>query len=314
MNRFSTIYLSRVAVSMLTLFLLLVVPVAAEKAGQPGALEHQKLTGVITTIKSGVIFVKTPVGQVSFSSKFAVKGGLADAQVGDQVTLFISANNTVIDVHKKGEAEPTHRLVTGNLTYTSDLKNEIKLWTPQGEKTFSVERGKSKLSAIKAGEPVTVELNKAGDVIDIHRLQITMQPTPSAVEQAGSRLKLSGEVTKVKSGIVFVKTPVGEMRFGAEMKMKDLKVGDAVIMDINENNVVIDVHKKGEPAPVHRFITGKLVYTSDQKTEIKLWTPQGENSFPVVRGKAKLSAIKEGTPITVELNQAGEVIDVRKAG
>ncbi len=306
------------ATCALALSLVLIAPVTSALAEQPGqpstAASHEKLTGVISKIRSGVIFVKTPVGQVSFGSKFAAKGGLADAQVGDEVTMWVNENNIVIDVHKKGETEPVHRLVTGNLTYTSDLKTEIKLWTPQGEKTFSVERGKSKLPAIKEGEPVTVELNKAGEVIDIHRLKLSIQATPSAGQRAGSRMKLAGEVTKIKSGMVFVKTPASEVRFGAEMGMKDLKVGDAVIMEINENNVVIGVHKKGEPTPVHRFITGNLVYASDQKTEVKLWTPEGEKTFSVVRGKSKLSPIKEGALITVELNEAGQVIDVRKAG
>ncbi len=64
---------------------------------------------------------------------------------------------------------------------------------------------------------------------------------------------------------------------------------------------------------VHRLITGKLTYTSGDKKEIKLMTPEGERSFPVQEGERPLSTIEAGTPITVELNKAGNVIDLRKA-
>ena len=42
-------------------------------------------------------------------------------------------------------------------------------------------------------------------------------------------------------------------------------------------------------------------------------TPEGERSFPVQEGESTLSTIEAGTPITVELNKAGNVIDLRKA-
>lgn len=313
-NSRSNINLLRHAV-VLALLLVPAVPAAAFHPEESASALHQKLTGVVSKITDGVVFVKTPVGQVSFGANFAARGGFADAQVGQEVTLWISGNNTVLDVRKKGEAEPVYRLMTGDLLFTSDLKDEILLRTPEGEKQFPVERGKSKLSAIMAGEPVTVELNQAGDMIDIHRgVEMTIEVAPSATEQAGSHMKLTGEVTKIRSGMAFVKTPVGWATFGPEMGLTDIRVGDTVVLMINDNNSVIDVYRKGEPAPVHRFITGKLAYASDLKNEIKLWTPEGEQAFPVLRGKSKLSAVEEGTPISVELNEAGKVIDVRKAG
>jgi hypothetical protein len=273
-------------------------------------MTHHKLAGVVTKVKSGVVFVKTPTGQVTLASK----GGLKHLAVGEEVTLWVNENNVVIDVHKKGDKPHAYRFITGNLTYASADKKEIKLWTPEGEKTFPVEKGKAKLSVIKEGTPVTVEVNEAGDVIDVHRVEVGIQVAPGANEQAGSHLKLTGVVTKVKSGVVFVKTPVGQVTVPAKGGLKETKEGDDLTLWVNENNVVIDVRKKGEATPSHRFITGKLTYASDDKKEIKLWTPEGEKSFPVEKGKAKLSVIKEGTMITVELNDAGNVIDIRKAG
>jgi hypothetical protein len=39
-----------------------------------------------------------------------------------------------------------------------------------------------------------------------------------------------------------------------------------------------------------------------------------EQSFSVHHGVSKLSRMKEGTLITIELNEAGNVIEIRKAG
>ena len=47
--------------------------------------------------------------------------------------------------------------------------------------------------------------------------------------------------------------------------------------------------------------------------EIKLATPEGEITFPLAHLETKTKGIKEGTPVTVEVNEAGTVIDVHRA-
>jgi hypothetical protein len=49
------------------------------------------------------------------------------------------------------------------------------------------------------------------------------------------------------------------------------------------------------------------------KQEIKLWTPEGEKVFPLDRMEVKTKPIEEGSMITVELDEKGTVIDLRKA-
>ena len=90
-------------------------------------------------------------------------------------------------------------------------------------------------------------------------------------------------------------------------------VGDKLMLWVSGNNVAIDHHAKGKEG-VHRLITGSLTYASGDMKEIKLMTPEGERTFAVLHGESKLSGMKEGTPITIELNEAGKVIEIRKAG
>ena len=48
-----------------------------------------------------------------------------------------------------------------------DMKKEIKLWTPEGEKVFPLERIEVKAKPIEEGSRVTIELNESGAVTDI---------------------------------------------------------------------------------------------------------------------------------------------------
>jgi hypothetical protein len=56
-----------------------------------------------------------------------------------------------------------------------------------------------------------------------------------------------------------------------------------------------------------------LIYVGRAKKEIKLWTPEGERAFPLERLEVTARPIKEGSTITVELNENGTVVDLWKA-
>ena len=58
--------------------------------------------------------------------------------------------------------------MTGKLVYVGKMKPEIKLPTSEGEKVFPIERQEIKTGGIEEGALVTVELNAAGTLIDLH--------------------------------------------------------------------------------------------------------------------------------------------------
>jgi hypothetical protein len=109
-----------------------------------------------------------------------------------------------------------------------------------------------------------------------------------------------------------VKTPVAQYTLAANTAPPDAKVGDKVTLWVNQDNIVVDHHRKGMEG-VHRFITGKLVYVGRTKKEIKLLTPEGEKIFPLERLEVKAGGIEEGALVTVELNENGTVIDLHRA-
>jgi hypothetical protein len=267
-----------------------------------------KVNGVISQIRSGLITVTTSWGTMRIQSD-----ALTEAKVGDEITVWVNENNVVIDAYPKGGARPHHRWVRGNLTYTSGNKEAITLWTPEGKKDFIVKQNQSKFGSFAEGSPITVQLNDKGEVIDVHRqLELELAVTPVPHIEPGFRIKLQGVVADIKSGQVFVQTSVGRYSITAKTAPHDVKVGDKLTLWVSSNNVVVDHHAKGKEG-VHRLITGELTYASGDLKEIKLITPEGERTFAVQHGESKLSGIKEGTHITIELNEAGKVIEIRKS-
>lgn len=281
---------------------------AAEGGGKKAT--HMKVSGVVSNVQSGITTVKTPWGTMKIASTLTPK----NLEVGEEVDMQVNENNAVIDVHRKGDKAHSHRFVTGNLAYTSPDKKEIKVWTPEGEKAIDVQTGKSKLSALEEGAPVTIELNEAGKMIDIHRLTVEMSFDEHPRTKPGYVIQVDGTVTKFDASLAYVKTPAGQYTLLKKYAPADAAVGDHVSLWINEEGMVIDVHGKDKAkAGTHRLIFGKLIRTGPNKNQIKLATPEGEKVFPLERMEIKTKPIADGDNIVVELNEEGTVIDLRKA-
>ncbi len=269
-----------------------------------------KLSGSVWRMKSGIVFLKTPVGLLTLSSKT----GLRDVTGGHTVTLWINGTSAVVDIRKKSDASLVHRYVSGDLRYTAPDKKAVSLWTPEGKKTFSVEAYGAKLSGKAENQPITVEVDEAGTITGFHDLQYDLQISHPPQHSSDLHMKLTGTVAKLKSGFVFLKTPIGVVTISSKTGVRNAKVGHALTLWAHDTSVVIDLQQNGTAAPSTRFLTGRLTYASPDRKAVTLWAPEGEQTFPAERGKAVLATIKEGTPITVEINDRGMVIDIRKAG
>lgn len=283
----------------------------ADEGEKPATQSTQtKVNGVVSKVQSGLTTVKTSWGTMTFASTFTPNL----LEIGEEVEMLVNSNNAVIDVLGKEKKRHFHRFVSGDLTYTSADRNEIKLWTPEGEKAFDVKSGRSKMSTFEEGAPVTIELNEAGKVIDIHRFTVEMNFDEHPRTTPGYVIQVNGTVTKIQSGLISVKTPTGLYTISAKTAPADAAVGDEVSLWLNEGNMVIDHHgKEKNMKGTHRLIFGKLIYTGRTKNQIKLSTPEGEKVFPLERLDVKTKPIAEGSQIVVELNEEGTVIDLWKA-
>ena len=154
-------------VASLLMGLILCIPLTANSAEEQDPT-HKKLTGVVVQ-KAGGLGVKAPNGSTYQTNENASRRhGHEPFKIGDEVSFTLDANNIVIDMHLKGE-EGEHQFVTGKLVHMGRDKKIIKLQTAEGDKEFPLERLEVKAVNISEGTMVTVELNEAGTVIDLHR-------------------------------------------------------------------------------------------------------------------------------------------------
>lgn len=151
-------------------------------------------------------------------------------------------------------------------------------------------------------------------------LGLSLIASPTSANQdrqhrSAAHIEASGVVTKVTPTGIALKTPFANVLLNLNATersgLSHVKVGDELTVWINEDNIVVDVHRKGHELE-HRLITGKLAYGDKSKTEMKLWTPEGMQTFPIKQEEARLQNIPEGTPVTVEIDEQGRLMDIHR--
>lgn len=168
----TTMMIHALAVAVL-IMTLLASPVARPAAAGPEDLPrgHRQITGVVTQ-KGGGLVVTTPAGAThQLNANLARGHGQQPFKAGDEVIAVLDENNYIVDMHLKGQAG-THQLVTGTLVHVGKTKKEIKLLTSEGEKVFPLVELGLKTKDLPNGTLVTVEVNEAGVVIDLHQADI----------------------------------------------------------------------------------------------------------------------------------------------
>jgi hypothetical protein len=155
------------------IMILLAGPVAPPADAGPEDLPrgHRQITGVVTQ-KGGGLVVTTPAGAThQLNPNLSQRHGHQPFKAGDEVTAVLDENNYIVDMHLKGQ-KGTHQLITGTLVHVGKTKKEIKLQTPEGEKVFALVELGLKTKDLPNGTLVTVEVNEAGIVIDLHQADI----------------------------------------------------------------------------------------------------------------------------------------------
>ena len=198
-------------------------------------------------------------------------------------------------------------------SFTSPEKNAVTVWTPDGEQSLALGAFQAKIVGRPDHLPFTIEVDRSGTIRGLYDVQFDLQVNqiPRTVSQL--YLLLNGTVTKLKSNYVFLKTALGIVTVSGKTGVRNAKVGQEMSVWIREQHVAIDLYHDGLSTPSRRFLSGPLSYASDDHTRLIMQTPEGEQSIPLTQRSPSLAALKEGLPITVELNQQGELVDIRRA-
>ncbi len=267
-----------------------------------------EISGSIWRSKPGIVFLQTPIGPLSLSSKTTLR----DIRSSQKITLWIHGATTVIDIRERGAGTLVHRYVTAMPNFTSPEKTTVIVWTPDGEQTLALGAFGDKISGRPDHLPFTVEVDKSGAVRGLYDVQFDLQVNQIPRTASQLRLLLNGTVSKVKSNYVFLKTPLGIVTVSGKTGVRNAKVGQNMSVWIRERHVAIDLYHEGLSTPSRRFLSGPLAYASGGPDQLIMQTPEGDQTIPITQRPAILAALKEGSLITVELNQQGELVEIRR--
>jgi hypothetical protein len=268
-----------------------------------------ELTGRVWRAKPGIVFLKTPIGLMSLSSKTTLKS----LPASHEVSFMVHEDYMVIDIVRRTDGTFVHRYLTGPFKRDKGDDTKLLLWTPNsGMKAFSMGTYERVLTAPKSGESVTVEVDGMGNIIGVHDLQFDLQIGQLAPSGSKAHLLLTGTISKMKSNFIFFKTPIGIVNVNTKIGIKHAKIGQTMTLHIQDDSIVADLAASSDLTLLRRFVTGPLEFAAPDHASVRLWTPEGEQIYPIGVGKSQLNGAREGTPITLELNGQGEVVELHR--
>lgn len=266
------------------------------------------LKGTVWRTKPGIVFLRTPIGLLTLSSKTTLK----DFRASQEVVFRIHGADLAVDIRKRADGSLVHRYLSGPLKPGDRDANALRRWTPEGEQVFHYGTHQQAFDTRHEGDVVTIEVDETETVIGLHDLQFDLQVGQLPASGAEAHLLLTGTVSKLKSNFIFFRTPIGVVNVNAKVGIKNAKVGQTMTLHIHDRHLVADLSSAQTTIPARRFVTGPLQFVTPEHTSVKLWTPDGEQTYPIDRGKGALAGTKEGSPITVELNSQGAVVEFHR--
>ncbi len=267
------------------------------------------LKGLVWRAKPGIVFLKTPIGLMSLSSKTTLK----TLPASQEVSFVIHADSVVVDIVRRTDGMLVHRYLTGPFKRSSEDGTSLLLWTPEGgEKAFHMGALDRALASRKDGETVTVEVDGRNTVIGMHDLQFDLQISQAATNGSKAHVLLTGPISKLKSNFIFFRTPIGIVNVNTKIGIKSAKIGQTLTLRMHDHHVVADLSTSSDSPPIRRFVTGPLEFAAPDRAGVRFWTPEGKQTYPADLGKSALNGAREGTPITVELDGQGNVVEFHR--
>lgn len=267
-----------------------------------------QISGAIWRSKPGIVFLQTPIGPLSLSSKTTLR----DIKTSQKITLWVHGTTSVIDIRERGIDKLVHRYVSGMPNFTSPEKTAVTFWTPDGEQSFALGSFQAKIAGRQDHQPVAIEVDGAGTIKGLHDVQFDLQVNQLPRTPSPLQLLLNGTVSKLKSNYVFLKTPLGIVTVSGKTGVKNAKVGQEMSVWIRDRHVAIDLYQDGLSTPSRRFLSGPLTYGADGHDALTMQGPEGSQAIPLTTKPSSLATVKEGWPIIVELNQKGELVEIRR--
>lgn len=199
------------------------------------------LRGSVWRTKAGIVFLKTPIGMLTLSSKTTLK----DLKASQEVWFWLHETSSVVEIRKKGDDTLVHRYLSGPMKSATDSTKRLLWWTPTGEQAVHPGTHEERLASHRDGDLLTVEVDGADTVIGVHDLQFDLQVGQAPPTGSDTHVLLSGTVSKLKSNFVFLRTPIGVVTVNTKVGVHNAKVGQRMTLHIDQGRVDVDLVAAG---------------------------------------------------------------------
>lgn len=217
------------------------LPAVETSAPTPAAIDPVtidpfiRLRGSVWRTKAGIVFLKTPIGLLTLSSKTTLK----DLKASQEVRFWVHERHVVVEIRKREDESLVHRYLSGPMTSGNDQPRTLRWWGPDGDRATPVGTQEERLANYREGDPLTVEVDESNTISGVHDLQYDLQISQSPPAGAKVQLLLSGTVSKLKSNFVFVRTPIGLVMLNSKIGVPHVKVGQPLTLHIDDEHVTV---------------------------------------------------------------------------
>jgi len=194
-----------------------------------------QLRGSVWRTKPGIVFLKTPIGLLTLTSKTALK----DLKASQEVYFWVHERHFVVEIRNRVDESLVHRYLSGPMTSGNDAPRTLRWWGPDGDLTVHVGTQEERLTTHREGEPLTVEVDETNTISGVHDLQYDLQVSQIPPIGADVQLILSGTVSKLKSNFVFVRTPIGLVMLNSKIGIPPVKVGQSLKLRVDHEHVTV---------------------------------------------------------------------------
>jgi hypothetical protein len=206
-----------------------------------------RLRGSVWRTKAGIVFLKTPIGLLTLSSKTTLK----DLKASQEVRFWVHERHVFVEIRKRADDSLVHRYLSGPMTSGTDEPGTLHWWSPDGDQTVLIGTQEARLTNYREGDQLTVEVDETNTISGVHDLQFDLQISQAPPPGSDAHLLLSGTVSKLKSNFVFVRTPVGLVMLNSKIGVPRVKVGQPITLHIDSGHVTVTSPSAETPTPRH---------------------------------------------------------------
>src|SRR4249920_606540 len=100
------------------------------------------LRGSVWRTKAGIVFLKTPVGLLTLTSKTTLK----NLKASEEVRFWVHERHSIVEIRKRADGWLVHRYISGPMTSGTDAPKTLRWWGPEGDQTVHVGAQEARLS------------------------------------------------------------------------------------------------------------------------------------------------------------------------